>query len=424
MVVTNQEGRHPSPSVATDAERPEEGLEERPEAPLRVLFVSHTYVVGINQGKLSAIAREKGAKVGLLVPAVWQAKSWGQVFELERDCSQVSYFPAKIIFNGRTGAFLFRLGDLLRAIKEFSPDVLQVEEEVFSLSTFQLALVARLTRTPLAVFGWENLEQSLPWPRRLTRKFVLKTARLVVAGNQDGAELLRGWGYTGRITVMPQMGVDTKLFSADARRLASGDSLPTDRPFRIGFMGRLVHDKGIDLIFDAARQLKAQGLSLEVILCGSGTEEDALRAEAERQGIAQQVIWKGKVPHAEVPLEMAQFDALVLPSRTVPTWKEQFGHVLIEAMSMGIPVIGSSSGEIPHVIGCPDWVFSENDAEDLAQKLHRIMADAEKYQVASEWGKQRVAERYTHESIAQKLMSEWRSAISDNQRGNNNGELS
>lgn len=368
---------------------------------LRVLFVSHTYVVGINQGKLAAIARNGFTQVGLLAPAKWRARSWNQIFELEQDYSEISYQPAGVMLNGRTGGYLYRLGSILGALRHFRPNILQVEEEVFSLSTFQMAIVAGLTGIPLAVFGWENLDQNLPRLRQWLRQFVLNTAKLVIAGNQDGADLLRQWGYTGKIAVMPQMGVDATLFKATMR------SLPTHRPVRIGFMGRLVHEKGIDLIFDAACSLKDKGHSFEIVLCGSGKEEANLRTLTEQQGISEQVVWKGKVPHADVPVELAQFDILVLPSRTMPTWKEQFGHVLIEAMSMGVPVVGSSSGEIPNVIGRSDLVFAENKAADLAIILERLMSDNSGYKAASQYGIERVKDRYTHERLAEQLIAEW-----------------
>ena len=378
-------------------------LSETPsgEQNLRVLFVSHTYVVGINQGKLAAIAHNGSTQVGLLVPAKWQARSWNQTFELEQNYSEISYQPASVLLNGRTGGYLYRLCSILSALRSFSPNILQVEEEVFSLSTFQMALVSRLTGIPLAVFGWENLDQNLPHLRQWLRQFVLNTARLIIAGNQDGASLLRQWGYTGEITVMPQMGVDETLFEGFVR------SLPVHRPVRIGFMGRLVHEKGIDLIFEAACSLKAKGHFFEIVLCGSGKDEVHLRALAEQQDISKQVVWKGKVPHANVPGELAQFDILVLPSRTMPTWKEQFGHVLIEAMSMGVPVVGSSSGEIPNVIGRSDLVFTENEADELATILERLISNHSGYKAASQYGIERVKDRYTHERLAEQLIAEW-----------------
>jgi len=62
----------------------------------------------------------------------------------------------------------------------------------------------------------------------------------------------------------------------------------------------------------------------------------------------------------------------VLPSRTLPNWAEQFGRVLIEAMACAVPVIGSTSGEIPHVIGGGGLIFPEGDAAALARCLQRL----------------------------------------------------
>jgi len=65
-------------------------------------------------------------------------------------------------------------------------------------------------------------------------------------------------------------------------------------------------------------------------------------------------------------------DVLVLPSKTMPTWKEQFGRVLIEAMACQVSVIGSSSGAIPEVIGKAGLVFKEGNAADLRAKIEQL----------------------------------------------------
>ena len=59
------------------------------------------------------------------------------------------------------------------------------------------------------------------------------------------------------------------------------------------------------------------------------------------------------------------YEVITLPSLSTSYWLEQFGHVLIEAMSCKTPVIGSSSAEIPKVIGDAGFVFKEGDADDL-----------------------------------------------------------
>jgi glycosyltransferase involved in cell wall biosynthesis len=372
----------------------------QPNPSLRILFVSHAYVVGVNQGKLQAIAQTKKAEVALLAPSNWKALEWNRRLEVEKPYPEIKIYTAPVLFTGRGGAHMYAPWTIWRVIADFKPDIVQVEEEVFSLCALELAVCSRLTGIPLVVFGWENMDRSLPVVRQWVRQFVLKTAQLMLPGNQDGAHLLRQWGYTGMMEVMPQMGVDTHLFSPRSHQTQNQE-------FRIGFLGRLVPEKGIDTLFTAVRQLQQQGLSCQLILCGSGAGEAILRDEAQRQQIANLVTWQGAVPHHKAPEEISKFDVLVLPSRTVTTWKEQFGHVLIEAMAMGVPVIGSSSGEIPNVIGRPDLVFPEGDPQKLAAILERMIREPEWNKDAGCYGITRVHQYYTHERIAQRLLSLW-----------------
>ena len=366
--------------------------------PLRVLFITHTYVVGVNQGKLATIA--DGADVGLLSPKTWRSSGWGRVLNLETPYPQLKIFPANILFSGRGGAYLYNPFRIWQVIREFQPDILQIEEEVFSLCTLQLAIFARLMGLPLVVFGWENMDRDLPLFRRWVRDFVLNTASLILAGNTEGGELLNRWNYQGLTEVMPQMGVDETFFSP---------SLVTDSEpeLNIGFLGRIVHEKGIDLMLDAARQLKHQGLTFKMTICGTGNAQADLEKMARDLGVEDHIQWKGAVTHDQVPAEMAKFDVLVLPSRSVDTWKEQFGHVLIEAMVMGIPTVGSTCGEIPNVVKHPDLVFEEGDADGLTAILSRLIGDQEFRQSMGDYCLQRAQQNYTHKRIAQRLMTLW-----------------
>ncbi|MBD2501917.1 glycosyltransferase [Anabaena azotica] len=376
-------------------------------ASIRVLFISHAYVVGVNQGKLNAIAQIDNIAVGLLAPSNWKAWEWNRLIPLETPYSQIRTYSAPVLFSGRGGAHIYAPWKLWQVLNDFRPDIVQVEEEVFSLCAFEFAIWSRFTGKPLAIFGWENIERKLPLPRRWLCQFVLKTARLLLPGNQDGAEIMRRWGYTGLLEVMPQMGVDPQFFTPRQQQAS-------DRPFHIGFLGRLVHSKGIDLIFAAANQLRQQGYNFRILICGSGLIEAELRQLAHKQGVADWVIWHGAVRHEQVPEVISQFDVLVLPSRSTPKWKEQFGHVLIEAMAMGVPFVGSDSGEIPHVIGRGDLVFPEEDAQSLAQILARLIAEPQWRQAVGQYGIHRVNQLYSHQKIAQRLLELWKTVLHQN----------
>jgi glycosyltransferase involved in cell wall biosynthesis len=136
-----------------------------------------------------------------------------------------------------------------------------------------------------------------------------------------------------------------------------------------------------------------------------------LRQIAEQQQVTDRVIWRDSIPHHEVPEVLSQFDVLVLPSRTSSTWKEQFGHVLIEAMAMGIPAVGSDSGEIPNVIHRADLVFPEGDAIALAVILQQMVNEPGWREEVARYGFERVQQHYTHDRIAARLIDLWRSLL-------------
>ena len=370
---------------------------------LRVLFVTHTYVVGVNQGKLKAIADTGEVEVALLAPSNWQALEWNRPLELETPYPEIKTYPAPVMFTGRVGAHIYNPLKIWQVIKDFQPDVIQVEEEIFSLCALEVAFWAKLYNKPMVVFGWENQQRSLPLFRRWVRNFVMGATDLFLAGNQDGAEVMHNWNYQGQIEVMPQMGVDTDLFTPALKK-------PQDK-LNIGFLGRLVPEKGLDTLFAAVGQLKKQNIDCQVTICGSGASEADLRQEAELQQISDRVVWRGAVLHEAAPSELGKFDILVLPSRSVATWKEQFGHVIIEAMAMGIPVVGSSCGEIPNVIGCEDLVFPESDSTALAKILKRIICDDSWREQMGNYGIERVKKYYSHERIAQRLLEQWQNLV-------------
>ena len=112
-------------------------------------------------------------------------------------------------------------------------------------------------------------------------------------------------------------------------------------------------------------------------------------------------------------------NVLVLPSETtykVKTitavgWKEQFGHVLIEAMACKIPVIGSDSGEIPHVIGDAGLIFPEGDSFSLANCLQSIMESKQVEQELADKAYKKGINQYTNKALAKQLLSFYREIL-------------
>jgi glycosyltransferase involved in cell wall biosynthesis len=175
--------------------------------------------------------------------------------------------------------------------------------------------------------------------------------------------------------------------------------LGLENAFVIGFVGRIIVAKGIA---DLIRAFALLPLDCYLVLLGDGEFRNEAERLASSLGIGSRIRWIPQIPSLEVPDYMNLLDVLVLPSRTTHKWKEQFGRVLIEAMACEKPTVGSSSGEIPNVIGNAGLVFPEGDADALADQLRSLRQNAELRYKLGHLGRARVLENYTYKRIAEK----------------------
>jgi glycosyltransferase involved in cell wall biosynthesis len=110
-----------------------------------------------------------------------------------------------------------------------------------------------------------------------------------------------------------------------------------------------------------------------LLLVGAGEMEAELSAWAGRYG--DRVRLCTNVRHDQVPRYLNAMDVLCAPSQTTPSWREQFGRMLIEAFACGVPVIGSDSGEIPFVIGEAGVVVGEKDVAGWTSAIESLLND-------------------------------------------------
>jgi glycosyltransferase involved in cell wall biosynthesis len=165
----------------------------------------------------------------------------------------------------------------------------------------------------------------------------------------------------------------------------------------IGFAGRLVVAKGILILLEALARL---GGDWELRIAGVGEAQAQALALATRLGVADRVVFLGQQPSTAMPELLRSFDLLIVPSLTTTRWKEQFGRLLVEAMACGVPVIGSDSGEIPHVIGDAGIVVPEGDVEALRGAIARLRDDAQERAELIRAGRARVLDLFTQEAVA------------------------
>lgn len=140
------------------------------------------------------------------------------------------------------------------------------------------------------------------------------------------------------------------------------------------FTGRLVSDKGVDLLLDALALLNSRGITPQLTIIGGGPEEAALKAQAERLSLGKQVEFAGVKRDAALTEMLNAHRILVVPSR----WQEPFGIVALEGIACGCVVVGSEGGGLKEAIGSCGVTFPNGDAHALAAKLEELLLDERK----------------------------------------------
>ncbi len=366
------------------------------EASMRVLMISKACIVGIYQPKLEAIASQ-GVDLTVLVPPSWRDERGVQ--PLERAYTrgyQLQEIPIR--FNGNF--HLHHYPSLGRVIRALQPHILHIDEEPYNLAAWQALYHARRLGAKSLFFSWQNIRRAYPPPFSWGERYVLRQADYALAGGSAAADVLRAKGYAGPLAVIPQFGTSAELFQPPLRR--------PERRFTVGYIGRIVPEKGLPILLRAAAQLDGDW---RLRLVGGGAGRAGIEALSRRLGIGDKISFSGQLPSTDLPAEYHKLDALVLPSLTRPNWKEQFGRVLVEAMASGVPVIGSDSGAIPGVIGAAGLIVPEGDVRALTKALRDLRDQPRLRHRLIEKGRARFLARFTHERIAEATVEIYREIL-------------
>ena len=258
--------------------------------------------------------------------------------------------------------FVYNPVPLWRALRE-SWDVVDIHEEPFSLSAAEVLLLKALrrNRAPYVLYTAQNLRKHYPIPFRWLERASLRHAAGISACNTEAAVIAQDKGFPGRARVIP-LGVDV---DDDVLPAASGRVAGDDGTLVVGFMGRLVPEKGIDVLMDAV----ARSPRLMLRIAGAGPLAESLAERAEARGITGRFEFVGTVSPESVGEFYREVDVLAVPSLATKRWTEQFGRVAVEAMAYGTPVVSSDAGSLPDVVGGAGIVVPQGDAAALADAL-------------------------------------------------------
>ena len=365
---------------------------------MRVLVLSHSYIMKPYRRKFTLIAAKPNIIVRVLTPNKWYESFQEINFSPDEntDCEEVA---CPIRFSGYGSRFYYR-GNIAKHFKDFKPDIIHLEEEAWSLNALQTVRLKRkycpnsrfIFRTSLSIPSKQRFGPLPIW----IEKRVFRETDIAFPLSKNAGEILKLRGYEGTQIPFPN-GVDISLFNKrDMYQLK--DTLGIKDCFVIGYIGRIIQMKGIDTLIEAAAKLN---FPYKLLIVGKGEDKPSFEYLALKYQINEKIVWIDAVPPEKVPDYLNCMNTLILPSRTTSDWVEFFGRVLIEGMACEVPVIGSDSGEIPHVIGDAGFVFKEGDASELAEKIRKIADEPTLYKTFQKRGLERVQE-FTWETIAQR----------------------
>jgi glycosyltransferase involved in cell wall biosynthesis len=353
-----------------------------------LLIVSHPAVEPANQSVYVELKR-LGWDLRLVVPSRWRHSFRSAVVAPQPAGGlEDRVIPLRIALPGRPQRHAY-LASVARVLRRLRPEIVFLEQEGFSIPALQWAVAAVRARVPFGVQAAENRDRPFPLAARLIRSWVLPRAQFVASRSPAAAHVARRWGAAGQVAVVPHA---VPRWDVPAPH--------TRATFTVGFAGWLVPEKGIwDLVHAVAR---LDG-PVRLFVAGGGPLQAALETTELPNG---EIVVRSDFTHDRMPEAYAQMDVLVLPSRTTSRGAaEQFGRVLVEALWCGIPVVGSSCGEIPWVVESTGGglVFPEGDVAALADVLTVLRDHPQRRYELARRGRKRVEQMFSTEAAAAAL---------------------
>jgi len=166
----------------------------------------------------------------------------------------------------------------------------------------------------------------------------------------------------------------------------------------IGIVSKLWKGKGHELLIRAFQRIKREKAEARLVIVGEGSLRESLRSLVRRLDLAHDVIFTGFL--ADVPQILATFDVAVLPS-----YFEGMGRVLLEAMAMGKPVVGTRVGGIPDLIeeDVNGYLVSPGNEEELAAALLKILNNKSLAAKMGEAGRKKMTERFSADTMVRSI---------------------
>jgi glycosyltransferase involved in cell wall biosynthesis len=288
---------------------------------------------------------------------------------------------------------------LRNAVRDVGPELLHVVGDPWSPTAEAGAAAARQLKIPYVVVGMSSIGK----PRALASRWQADRVR-------DGAAALAG-------TVRPALdhlmdggiaNVPTAVIPPGGLQIpAPWEPRPDPHPVVFSVVGRLVPERGVDLVLDA---LSGNVGEWRLRVAGTGPIHESLEQHAQRLGLSSRIEWLGAVPRDGLAAIWASTDVVLAPSRSTSDWVEPSGQTVMNAMAHGVAPVVSRCGALPDVVADGGMIVEENDLQALTRAIQAFVAEPWRCRAVGTAARQRVLEQYTDSAVADRMLQLWRRA--------------
>ena len=362
---------------------------------MRILRIAHASLTPALRERERALAR-RYTDVDLEVVTT---NRWREA-EVDVDAVDDDLFPvikARPRFSKHIQLFAYEPGPIVAALRRHRPHLIDLNHEPYSVACAEVLTLCSwyAPQAVVVLQTCQNIFHRYPPPFNWLERRALRRVAAAHVCSETVRELLRAKGFNKPVAIVP-FGVDTEAFCQRGAFNRESKDTPT-----IGFVGRMLPGKGLNILADALAQLGS--VKWNVVLVGDGPERKSFETTLAARGLLDRAHFTGAISYDRVPDLYQQMDLLVVPTQTTDRIREQFGRVLVEAMASGLPVIGSTCGAIPEVIDDAGLIFPEGNSAALATALRRLLLDVGLREELTRAGRRRVMEHYSWERVADQM---------------------
>ncbi|HSS21524.1 MAG TPA: glycosyltransferase family 4 protein [Pyrinomonadaceae bacterium] len=370
---------------------------------MRVLRIAHSSLTPELRQRERALARcHPEVKLEVITTERWREA------EMDVEAAPDDLFPVRptrSFLSKQINLFAYDPRPIIAALREHRPHLIDMGHEPYSVAAAEILTLCSwfAPGVPVVMQVNQNIHHKYPPPFCWFEQRAFRRVSAAYACSETVVEVLRAKGFRKAAPIVP-FGVDTEAFIPKPEGCTS-----SDEPITIGYVGRMLPGKGLNVL--AAALAKVKDKSWRLLVVGDGSEREALAAQLAADGILDRAEFTGAVKFADVPEYFHKLDVMVIPTVTTKRIREQFGRVIVEAMASRVPVIGSTCGAIPEVVGDAGLIVPEDDAGALAGALTQILEDENLREQLAVAGLARV-EQYSWERVAEKTFELYRQVLS------------